>query len=125
MTTQGLTGDQVLIEGLVIETYIGVYAWERQVQQRLLLDLRLGWDNRAAAQTDDLRKALDYSEVCRCVQRHLASHQYGLIETLAEAVAALLLEAFAITGVALTVRKPGAITNAVSVGVSILRLRGH
>ena len=37
--------DSVLIEQLAVEAIIGVFDWEREVHQRLLLDLELAWDN--------------------------------------------------------------------------------
>ena len=38
--------DRVFIEGLEVDTVIGVYDWERGIRQCLRLDLTLGWGNR-------------------------------------------------------------------------------
>lgn len=53
--------DSVLIEGLAVEAVIGVYDWEREVCQRLLVDLEMAWDNRKPAGSDDVADALDYA----------------------------------------------------------------
>ncbi|MDP5070620.1 MAG: dihydroneopterin aldolase, partial [Congregibacter sp.] len=36
--------DIVFIRGLRLPTVIGVYGWEREVRQELLLDLEMAWD---------------------------------------------------------------------------------
>ena len=55
--------DRILIEALSVDTVIGVYDWERSIQQSLSLDLVLATDIRSAAATDDLPA---HSAVCRC-----------------------------------------------------------
>lgn len=45
--------DKVLIRQLRIDTVIGVYEWEKKIQQSLFLDLDMAWDNKAAAASDD------------------------------------------------------------------------
>ena len=49
--------DIVFIEGLAVETVIGVYDWERDVTQRLLVDLEMAWDNRRPGASDDVADA--------------------------------------------------------------------
>ena len=48
--------DRILIEGLKVDTCIGVYEWERKIKQTLVFDLELYTDIRAAAADDDLSK---------------------------------------------------------------------
>src|SRR5690606_4428994 len=43
--------DIVFIEGLRIETIIGLYDWERRTRQPVVLDLELAFDNARAAAT--------------------------------------------------------------------------
>lgn len=113
--------DSVLIEGLAVETVIGVYDWERTIQQRLLVDLELAWDNRPAAASDDVADALDYGAVSSRVKTFFDSCQPALLETAAEQLAQCLMSEFAVPGVRLTLRKPGAVPAARSVGVRIQR----
>ena len=35
--------DKVFIRGLTVETIIGVFDWEKQVQQPLIFDLEMDW----------------------------------------------------------------------------------
>lgn len=67
--------DSVLIEGLVVETVVGVYDWERKVDQRLLVDLEMAWDNRVPGASDDVGDALDYAAVSELVTSCLQALQ--------------------------------------------------
>lgn len=111
----------VFVRGLQIETVIGVYDWERQVRQQLLLDLEMAWDTSAAAREDDVALALDYSKVSERLTRFARESDFRLIETFAERAAGLLQESFAISWLRLRVSKPGAVTAAQAVGVTIER----
>lgn len=113
--------DYVIIEGLELETVIGVYDWERQIHQRLVLDLNMVWDNRAAAASDDVDLALDYGAVSERIMAFAAANQPALLETLAEGLAGELMRVFGMAGLQLTIRKPGAVAAAAAVGVRIER----
>ncbi len=113
--------DSVLIEGLAVETVIGVYDWEREVSQRILVDLDMAWDNRRPAATDDVQDALDYAAVSERITRCLQELKPKLLERAAEAVADMLRTEFGVERLTLTLRKPGAVPAAASVGVRISR----
>ena len=38
--------DIVFIEQLSVITTIGVYDWEQTIEQKLVFDIEMGWDNR-------------------------------------------------------------------------------
>lgn len=116
--------DSVIIEGLVVETVIGVYDWERTITQRLELDLEMGWDNRRAGKSDQVEDALDYARVSEAITGLLQRLQPQLLETAAEAVASLLQDEFRVPWLSLTLRKPGAVPSARSVGVRLHRGSG-
>lgn len=113
--------DSVLIEGLAVEAIIGVYDWEREVSQRLLVDLEMAWDNRTPAASDDVTDALDYASVSERVSIYLVEARPRLLETAAEGIASLLQNEFGVRWLRLTLRKPGAVPAAASVGVKIER----
>ncbi len=113
--------DLVLIEGLAVETVIGVYDWEREVTQQLLIDLEMAWNNAQPAATDDVTLALDYAAVSDRVRRYLQESCPQLLETAAEGLAACLQTEFNIPWLRLTIRKPGAVPAARAVGVRIER----
>ncbi|WP_227367655.1 dihydroneopterin aldolase [Halomonas sp. M20] len=113
--------DCVLIEGLRVETVIGAYDWERSIRQLLVLDLELATDIRPAAENDDLNKTLDYAAISTRVDEFANASHFELVETFAERLATLLLHEFSIPWLRLTLRKPGAVSQAAAVGVRIER----
>jgi 7,8-dihydroneopterin aldolase/epimerase/oxygenase len=114
--------DIVFIRQFKVQTVIGVFEWEKAIQQTLVFDLELATDIRKAAATDDLQYTPDYSAVCAAIEE-LCRQPHELIETVAEKVAAMVLDNFQITAVKVTIGKPDAVPAAASVGVSICR--GH
>ncbi|MAR89650.1 MAG: dihydroneopterin aldolase [Pseudomonadota bacterium] len=113
--------DIVFIRDLKIKTVIGVFDWERKIQQTLILDLELATDNRRAAANDAIDDALNYKAVTDRVTEFVATSEFQLVETLAERVAALVMSEFAVPWLRLRVAKPGAIPQARDVGVLIER----
>lgn len=113
--------DRVLIEALAVETVIGVYDWERTIRQRLVMDLEMATDIRAAAADDDLTYTLDYAAISARIQTFAEESHFELVETFAERLAALLREEFGIPWLTMTVRKPGAVPETAAVGVRIVR----
>ena len=63
--------DSVFIEHLEVIATIGVYDWEQEIKQKLVLDLEMAHDNRPAAQSDDVAYALDYAAVSDAVTQHI------------------------------------------------------
>ncbi|MDG2273484.1 MAG: dihydroneopterin aldolase [Halioglobus sp.] len=119
--TQLMAEDIIFIEGLEIETIIGVYEHERDIKQKVVLDIEMTIPESDAASSDDLRHTVDYDAVSKLVTSYVKDTQYQLIESLAEQVATLVLGAFATDSLKLKLSKPGAVKNAKSVGVIILR----
>ncbi|MGM0430287.1 MAG: dihydroneopterin aldolase [Pseudomonadota bacterium] len=113
--------DVVSIEGLTVDTIIGVYDWEKEKKQQLVLDIQMSWDNQRAATTDDINDALDYALVSERVSAWVAEKPRQLIETVAEGVATLILNEFGVQNVEVRVAKPGAVPNAKNVAVTVRR----
>ncbi len=116
--------DKVFIEGLEIEALIGIYDWERRIRQTLVFDLEMVFDNRRPAATDDIADTLNYKAVSRRLQEYVGGSDFGLVETLAERCAAIVLDEFDVRWLRLKLSKPGAVRGARAVGVIIERERG-
>ena len=117
----GLKMDIVFIKQLEVITTIGVYEWEKSLQQKLYFDLEMAFDNRPAALTDDINLALNYFSVSEVVNQFAQKNQFELLETMAERVAALIMAQFPVPWIRLTLHKPGALPKAQSLGVQIER----
>ncbi len=113
--------DIVFIEQLSVITTIGVYDWEQTIEQKLVFDIEMAWDNRQAAGSDDVKDCLSYADVSEAVLQHVGGGRFALVERVAEEVAELLLARFNSPWVRLKVSKPGAVAQAANVGVIIER----
>ena len=116
--------DKVFIEGLEIDALIGIYDWERRIRQTLRLDLEMGFDNRVPAASDAIADTLDYKAVSKRLIEFVGQSDFGLVETLAERCAAIVIEEFNVPWLRLRLAKPGAVRGARAVGVVIERSRG-
>ncbi|ATF94270.1 bifunctional dihydroneopterin aldolase/7,8-dihydroneopterin epimerase [Cedecea neteri] len=113
--------DIVFIEQLSVITTIGVYDWEQTIEQKLVFDIEMAWDNRKAAGSDDVKDCLSYADVSEAVLQHVGGGRFALVERVAEEVAELLLTRFNSPWIRLKVSKPGAVAQAANVGVIIER----
>jgi dihydroneopterin aldolase len=115
--------DSIFLRDLRVETVIGIWDWERKIRQTVSIDLELATDIRQAAATDNIDDALNYKAVAKRVQQFVGESSFQLVETLAEKIAALILDEFPVSAVQVRVNKPGAIRGARDVGVQIRRGR--
>ena len=117
------SGDRIFLRGLTAECVIGFIDWERRVKQTVVVDLELPVDCRQAAVSDDVTDTVDYKKVSKRVLAFIEASEFKLVETLAQRLALLILEEFALEWIRLSINKPGAIRNSRDVGVSIERSR--
>ena len=115
--------DKVYIEGLTFQTTIGFYQWEKEIKQKLVIDLAMGWDTAQAAENDELAKTLDYAAISEAIVVFANDNPVDLIETLAERIATFLMTTYHIPWLRLKLMKPTAVHNATTVGVEIERSR--
>lgn len=113
--------DIIFLRGLQIETLIGIYDWEREIKQTIVLDLEMGADIKKAAATDHIADTVDYKAVSKRIIHFVETSEFYLVETLAERLAQTLIDEFAIPWVRLTLNKKGAIRGATDVGILIER----
>ena len=113
--------DIVFIEALEIDTVIGIYDWERQITQKVVLDIEMAFDNRRPATSDDIVDTLNYKDVSKRLIAFVGESKFGLVESLAERCADILREEFGVPWLRLKLSKPGAVTGSRAVGVIIER----
>ena len=101
-------GESVTIEisGLSLYTHHGVSAAEREVGQRLVLDLRLDIGQSDATATDSVEDTVDYSEVCNTVALLAQQRSHKTLERLCSVIADRLLNEYELEGVWVKASKP-------------------
>ena len=113
--------DIVYIEGLQVETVIGIYDWEREIRQVVCLDLQMATDIQAAAASEDIDSTLNYKTVSDRLISFIETSEFLLVETMAEEIAQIVLSEFGVRWLKLKLGKPGAVPAARDVGVIIER----
>jgi len=98
--------DIIFLGGLKIDTIIGIYDWERETKQTVILDIEM---------------AHDYKAVSQQVIGFVEQSNFFLVEKLAEEINSMIRKEFNVPWVKLTLNKKGAISGASDVGIIIER----
>jgi 7,8-dihydroneopterin aldolase/epimerase/oxygenase len=96
----------VEITGLSLYTHHGVSEAEREVGQRLVLDLRLDVGQSDATVTDAIEDTVDYAEVCQLVALVAQQRSHKTLERLCSTIADRLLADYELEGVWVKATKP-------------------
>ncbi len=108
--------DKIFIHALKTEAIVGIFDWERQVKQTVIMDIEVSAHITQAALSDSIDDTLNYKKVAKRILAFVEASQFHLVETLAEHVAMLILEEFGVSWVRLTLSKPGALRSSRDVG---------
>jgi dihydroneopterin aldolase len=113
--------DIIFLGGLEIKTIIGIYDWERENKQTVILDIEMAFDIQKAAETDDIQYTLDYKTVSTRIISFVEDSQFFLVEKLISDIADIIRHEFNVPWVKITLNKKGAILGASDVGIIIER----
>lgn len=113
--------DLIYVKNLKIDCVIGAFEWERRIRQTVAIDLDLAADVASAAKTDRLADTVDYKAIAKRLIDFVGRSEFQLVETLAERIAEVVRQEFAIAWVRVRINKKGALRHATDVGVVIER----
>ena len=114
----GTTG----LHNLRIDCIVGIHPHEREQAQTVFLDIEMDYDFAPAAASDAIPDAVDYDQVASLITDLVETRRFQLIEAMAEAAAALLLERLpVIRAVRIEIRKPEAVPAAANAFVRVER----
>jgi 7,8-dihydroneopterin aldolase/epimerase/oxygenase len=97
---------EVEIRGLSLYTHHGVTEAEREIGQRLDIDVSFDVPDCDAVLTDRLDDTIDYSEVCDIVALAATERSYKTLERLSHVVGERLMERFGCESVRVRAAKP-------------------
>jgi 7,8-dihydroneopterin aldolase/epimerase/oxygenase len=103
---RGAESVTIEITGLSLYTHHGVSEAEREVGQRLVLDLRLDVGETDATATDALEDTIDYAEVCQLVALIAQQRSHRTLERLCSVIADRLLGDYELEGLWVKATKP-------------------
>jgi dihydroneopterin aldolase len=113
--------DIIFIRDFRLNIKVGVYNWERIAPQTVQFDLEIGIPGRRAAQSDALQDTIDYAKVVARIEAELQDNKIGLLEKLAEHIAAMIMGEFNAPWVKVSITKLAALKNVKQLGVTIER----
>jgi 7,8-dihydroneopterin aldolase/epimerase/oxygenase len=96
----------VEISGLSLFTHVGITAAEREVGQRLLLDVRIDVGDCDATVTDRIEDTVDYAAVCDTANLVAQQRSYKTLERLCAAIADRLIDQYDAHAVWVKAAKP-------------------
>ena len=85
-------GDRLIVHDLTVPCRLGVFEWEQERPQPVWVDLELGIAAARAGRSDDVAETVDYVRVLSAIRQLAERRRFRLLETLAEAIAARVLE---------------------------------
>jgi dihydroneopterin aldolase/2-amino-4-hydroxy-6-hydroxymethyldihydropteridine diphosphokinase len=118
--------NRIFVSNLCLFGHHGVLKEEAALGQRFFFDIDCTVDMDEALRGDDYRKTVGYEQLCDIASRISGATRFDLIETLADRIAATILDTYpAVSEVSVTIRKPSAPVAAVldHVGVEATRHR--
>lgn len=119
-----LPGEMIIkIENLRLRTIIGVYDWEKENPQDLLINVTIDFDGRKAARSDDIEDTLDYKAINKKIIGFVETNDFNLLERVAGGICDIVFEEPAVRWASVKVEKPGALRFADSVSVTEARER--
>ena len=98
--------DRLRLRNMVFSGHHGVSPAEKEIGQRIEVDVELHLDLAAAGAADDPAAAVDYARVYDRVRAVVEERRFSLLEAVAEAVAAEILAGWKAARVMVRVRKP-------------------
>jgi len=113
--------DKIYIRDLALRCIIGLYPEERINKQDVIINITMEADLRKAGQSDDLNDTVDYKAVKLAVLDLVEKSEFNLIESLADRIAGICLNADGVERATVTIDKPGALRFCKSVAVEITR----
>lgn len=123
MTAPDRPADRIEIRGLRALGTHGALPEELGRAQPFEVDLDVESDLSAAASSDELADTVDYAEIAAAALEPVRKESFKLLERLAAAIAAGVLELDGVSGVTVTVRKlrPPLAADLASAGVRVTR----
>ncbi|MGE0798095.1 MAG: dihydroneopterin aldolase [Lautropia sp.] len=107
----------IFVNGLRVESTIGVYPEERSGAQTLLVDVEAGIRDQRAFASDRLADTIDYAAVAAMIRREALDRSFLLLERLAQHLCDRIQRDFGASWVRIRITKPEIVPAAEGVGV--------
>lgn len=114
--------DRIFVRDLVLDCELGVYAEEKGVTQKVGFSIVAAVSPEASSVADEIAEVPSYDDLIKVVKAIMSDGHINLVETIAERIAARILEEKRIVAVKVRIEKLE--RGPAAVGVEIVRPRG-
>ena len=97
---------KILINNLIIQASVGVYEYEKQNKQKLIVNVELLLSNDSEPEQDNLESTQDYSQFRKCLIDIIQSQHFQLLEVLVEKIHSTLMINSYVIGAKVNISKP-------------------
>ncbi len=97
--------EKIVLRGITVFGYYGVSPLEREIGQKLEIDVEFHHDFTKACITDALEDTVNYERVYAKVMETVERNRFNLLETLADAICQGILESFPVCSAKVMIRK--------------------
>ena len=98
--------EKIVLKGITVFGYYGVSPVEREIGQKLELDIEFHHDFTKACLTDALEDTVNYERVYAKIMETVEGNRFNLLETLADAICRAILDNFPVVkSIRTTIRK--------------------
>ncbi|TFG77688.1 MAG: dihydroneopterin aldolase [Thermodesulfobacteriales bacterium] len=107
----------IRIEDLKLRTIVGIYEWEKENKQDIVINVEIEFDGTKAIETDDIADTIDYKSITKKIITMVEESEFNLIERIAGEAIKIIMENEKVEKASVRVDKPGALrfTDSVSV----------
>ncbi len=107
----------IKIENLKLRTIVGIYEWEKENKQDIVINVEIEFDGTKAIETDDIADTIDYKSITKKIITMVEESEFNLIERIAGEAIKIIMENEKVEKASVRVDKPGALrfTDSVSV----------
>jgi len=107
----------IKIENLKLRTIVGIYDWEKEKKQDVIINIEMEFDGTKAIETDSIDDTIDYKTITKEIIEMVESQEYNLIERIAGDAMKIVMRNDKVQKASVRVDKPGALrfTDTVSV----------
>jgi len=107
----------IKIENLKLRTIVGIYDWEKEKKQDVIINIDLEFDGTKAIETDSIDDTIDYKTITKEIIEMVEGQEFNLIERIAGDAMKIVMRNDKVQKASVRVDKPGALrfTDTVSV----------
>lgn len=107
----------IRIKNLRLRSILGIYDWEQEKPQDIVINIEIEFDGNLAAETDRIENTVDYKTMKKKIIDFVENGRFYLIEKLVKEVADIIMEDEKVTRATVEIDKPHALRFADSVSI--------